>query len=143
METRESLIADIAYLDACITDIHERAGDAALPEDQAADFKAGVQLRDEKRAALKNIEERHAELERLAADKPAAIERGDGPSRPRTSTSTATPTRSTSRRCGSTRPAARSETAASRPSRRPRSRRTSTGSEPSSSFATSTAATAR
>ena len=78
METRESLIADIAYLDACITDIHERAGDAALPEDQAADFKAGVQLRDEKRAALKNIEERHAELERLAADKPAAIERGDG-----------------------------------------------------------------
>ena len=78
METRESLIADIAYLDACITDIHERAGDAALTDEQSADFKAGVQLRDEKRAALKNIEERHAELERLAADKPAAIERGDG-----------------------------------------------------------------
>lgn len=73
METRESLAAEVEFLDACLADIHERAGDAALDEATDAEFKAGVALRDEKRAALAKIEERHAELERLAAEKPANI----------------------------------------------------------------------
>jgi len=73
MDTRESLAAEIEYLDSCLTQIHERAGDGALEADQDAEFRAGVALRDEKRAALKVIEERHAELERLAATRPEAI----------------------------------------------------------------------
>jgi len=77
METRESLAADIGYLDACLTTIHERAGDGALTPEQTADFEAGVALRDEKRAALKAIEDRHATLERQAKD-PAAVVSGDG-----------------------------------------------------------------
>ncbi len=76
METRESLTAELEYLDACITDIHERAGDAALTPEQSDDFKAGVALRDEKRAALAVIEARHAEIARIAADQPDAVRSG-------------------------------------------------------------------
>ena len=76
METRESLTADVEYLDACLADIHERAGDAALTEEQDADFKAGIAMRDQKRAALKEIEERHKAIERLAANRPEAVEPG-------------------------------------------------------------------
>ena len=76
METRESLTADVEYLDACLADIHERAGDAALTEEQDADFKAGIAMRDQKRAALKEIEERHKAIERLAANRPEAVESG-------------------------------------------------------------------
>ena len=50
------------------SDVQALQADLAATKQQTeavrADFKAGVQLRDEKRAALKNIEERHAELER-------------------------------------------------------------------------------
>lgn len=73
METRESLAAEVEFLDACLADIHKRAGDAALTEEQQSEFDAGVELRAAKRAALKVIEERHAALERLAADKPENI----------------------------------------------------------------------
>ena len=73
METRESLSADIEYLDACLNAMHERAGDGALTPDQDADFKAGVTLRDEKRAALKAIEERYETLERQAKDPAATV----------------------------------------------------------------------
>lgn len=73
METRETLAADVEFLDTCLTQIHERAGDAALTPEQDAEFQAGLALRDEKRAALKVIEERHAQLERLANEKPEAI----------------------------------------------------------------------
>lgn len=76
METRESLTADVEYLDACLADIHERAGDAALTEEQDADFKAGIAMRDQKRAALKEIEERHKAIERLATNRPEAVESG-------------------------------------------------------------------
>ena len=76
METRESLTAELEYLDACITDIHERAGDAALTPEQSDDFKAGVALRDAKRAALAAIEARHAEIARIATDKPEAVRSG-------------------------------------------------------------------
>lgn len=73
METRESLTADIEFLDSCLTQIHERAGDGTATPEADAEFRAGVALRDEKRAALKVIEDRHAELERLAASKPENI----------------------------------------------------------------------
>ena len=73
METRESLSADIEYLDACLNAMHERAGDGALTPDQDADFKAGVTLRDEKRTALKAIEERYETLERQAKDPAATV----------------------------------------------------------------------
>lgn len=73
METRESLTAEIEFLDACLTQIHERAGDGALTAEQDAEFKAGLALRDEKRDALKVIEKRHAEIERLAATKPENV----------------------------------------------------------------------
>ena len=73
METRESLSAEIDFLDACLAQIHERAGDGALAPDQDAEWHAGVALRDEKRAALDVIEARHADLERLAQTRPEAI----------------------------------------------------------------------
>lgn len=67
----------LAYVRACLTDMHERAADRPLTDDEQRAWDEGVTYVQHTEAELKRFDDRRAVAQRLAA-RPGHTEAGDG-----------------------------------------------------------------